>query len=341
MSAAVRPHAHPARRPAGAAATLDALLHRAAARRPDGPAIADGARTLTYAELETSAARLAALLADHGVSAGDRVGLLLEKSLEAVIALYAVMRAGAIYVPLDPDAPAARLGYILRDAGVEVLISEASRGPVWSELLTEGAPLRAIVVAGGETPPAPGNVQALPWGAIDAYDPVDAAPAGPEQLAYVLYTSGSTGEPKGVMLSHRAGLAFVEWAARETALSPSDRLSSHAPLYFDLSTFDLFGAACAAAPVVLVPRMASVFPLELARFIREQRISVWYSVPSILTQLVLRADLGAHSPGHLRTVIFAGEVFPSKYLRALMDLLPGARFLQLLRTHRDQRVHLV
>jgi non-ribosomal peptide synthetase component F len=129
------------------------------------------------------------------------------------------------------------------------------------------------------------------------------------------------------MLSHRNGLAFAEWAAREVGVRPEDRLSSHAPLHFDLSTFDLFSAAAGAACVVLVPREASVFPSELARLIRESGITVWYSVPSVLTLLVLRGGIEEEPLAGLRTVIFAGEVFPTKYLVRLMDAVPQARIL--------------
>jgi acyl-coenzyme A synthetase/AMP-(fatty) acid ligase len=109
-------------------------------------------------------------------------------------------------------------------------------------------------------------------------------------------------------------------------VQPHDRLSSHAPFHFDLSTFDLFGGAVGAATVVLVPREQSVFPIELARFIRDAGITVWYSVPSILTLLTLRGGIADPPPKALRTIVFAGEVFPTKYLAQLMDLLPDVRF---------------
>src|SRR5205823_6235527 len=128
---------------------------------------------------------------------------------------------------------------------------------------------------------------------------------------------------------HRNALAFVEWAASLVGVKPTDRLSSHAPLHFDLSTFDLFAAAVAGATVVLVPREASVFPLELARLIREERISVWYSVPSILTMLALRGSLEQNRPEQLHTVLYAGEAFPAKHLRTVMAALPDARFYNL------------
>jgi acyl-coenzyme A synthetase/AMP-(fatty) acid ligase len=121
----------------------------------------------------------------------------------------------------------------------------------------------------------------------------------------------------------------VEWAVEEFAVSPDDRLSSHAPLHFDLSTFDLFAAALAGAPVVLVPPETSVFPAALRQFIEVGEITVWYSVPSILSMLALRGGLAHGDLPRLRCLLFAGEVFPTKYLRRLMELLPHVRFANL------------
>src|SRR5207247_2033701 len=123
-----------------------------------------------------------------------------------------------------------------------------------------GAPVETVV--GGPE---------LPWSTLDEYDATTPnRGSGPDSLAYILYTSGSTGEPKGVMLSHRNGMTFVDWAAREVGVEARDRLSSHAPFHFDLSTFDLYAAAWAGASVTLVPRETSMFPIELARWIRER-----------------------------------------------------------------------
>jgi amino acid adenylation domain-containing protein len=131
------------------------------------------------------------------------------------------------------------------------------------------------------------------------------------------------------MISHRNSLTFVDWAASETALQPSDRLSSHAPLHFDLSIFDIFAAAQSAAAVVLVPPETSAFPRSVGRFIEDQRITVWYSVPSVLSMLALRGGLKRGDLPRLRTIHFAGEVFPTPYLRALMTKLPHVRFYNL------------
>jgi amino acid adenylation domain-containing protein len=142
-----------------------------------------------------------------------------------------------------------------------------------------------------------------------------------------LYTSGSTGTPKGVMISHRASLTFVEWAAACAGLGEQDRVASPAPLHFDLSVFDVFAACKAAACMAVVPENTSIFPARLAQWLEREQISVWYSVPSVLTMLAAHGNLRGASLPRLRAVIFAGEVFPAKYLNSLMAELPGARYL--------------
>jgi amino acid adenylation domain-containing protein len=309
---------------------LGDLLRDAALGHPGSIAVIDGERELTYAQLDEASAQVAHLLIELGVARGDRVGLFLEKSADAVIGLYGVLRAGAAYVPIDPHAPVERAGYIARNCGLRCLISSTAKRSTWDQL-TDLAPDIEHVVALDELRDDP-----------SAAVPVSGAPAiraqssGPvhigvldQDLAYILYTSGSTGEPKGVSLTHRNAMAFVSWAAEEFAVGPTDRLSSHAPFHFDLSVFDLFAAAHGAATLVLVPPRTSVFPLEVARFLREQRITVWYSVPSILTAMTTHGALGAVEAPELRTLLFAGEVFPTKHLRTLMSLLPHVRFANL------------
>jgi amino acid adenylation domain-containing protein len=309
---------------------LHDLLGAAARRDGERPAVADGVRTVTYGELDERANRLARLLRDRGIWRGDRVGIYLEKSLEAVVAIYGTLRAGAAYVPLDPSAPVVRLAYIARNAELRCVLTGIEKAETWPGLMAEGAPLETLValnVGEHEAVPVVERVAVLPAAALDAYDasPPD-VDVGLSDLAYILYTSGSTGKPKGVMLSHRNALAFVEWAVGEIGVTASDRVSSHAPFHFDLSVFDLYAAAAAGAPVVLVPPTLSVFPVELARFIANAGITVWYSVPSILSMLASRGRLESIDLSALRAIIFAGEVFPTKYLFQLMRLVPRARF---------------
>jgi amino acid adenylation domain-containing protein len=307
------------------------LLEAAAHADPEQTAVVDGGRELRYGELERRSNQLAHLLRDLGVKTGDRVGLYLEKSLDSLVGIYGILKAGGAYVPFDPQAPTARLGYIARNADIRCLVTGAEKATEWNGVKEAGAPLQALVVLNAvQALEAPAGTQVVAPEALVAYaDSPPQVQLSDSELAYILYTSGSTGEPKGVMLSHRNALAFVDWAAEEFEVRASDRVSSHAPLHFDLSVFDLFAAARGGATTVLVPGAASVFPQELARFIEANAITVWYSVPSILSLLVLRGGLRGSEFPRLRTILFAGEVFPEKYLFRLMDLLPHVRFCNL------------
>jgi clorobiocin biosynthesis protein CloN4 len=153
--------------------------------------------------------------------------------------------------------------------------------------------------------------------------------ARPDDPAYILYTSGSTGTPKGVCISHRNARSFVDWAAAELAAAPSDRFASHAPLTFDLSVLDLYAAFSAGASVHLIPGELAFAPAQMASFLHQSRISVWYSVPSALI-LMIRDGwlLDRPAPESLRAILFAGEPFPVPYVRSL-KAWTAARLLNL------------
>jgi amino acid adenylation domain-containing protein len=171
--------------------------------------------------------------------------------------------------------------------------------------------------------------ETVPWDAVLA-EPAGTLGVGlaiDTDLAYILYTSGSTGTPKGVMISHRASLTFVEWAAACSGLGEQDRVACPAPLLFDLSVFDVFAACKAAACMAVVPENTSIFPARLAQWLEREQVSVWYSVPSVLTMLATHGNLRGFDLSRLRAVIFAGEVFPAKHLTRLMAELPGPRYL--------------
>jgi amino acid adenylation domain-containing protein len=170
------------------------------------------------------------------------------------------------------------------------------------------------------------------WTALDA----DAPPAGhggeslrPDDLAYILYTSGSTGKPKGVMLSHRNALSFVDWCSDTFAPLESDRFSSHAPFHFDLSILDLYVPLKHGATLVLIDADVGKDPMGLADLIASTGITVWYSAPSILSMLAQFGKLERHRYDSLRTVLFAGEVFPIKHLRRLKRLILHPRYFNL------------
>ena len=303
---------------------LNHLLAQSAAHSPDSILLVCQERNLTYRALDEMANRLANVLRRHGVAKGDRVGIGLDKSVEAVIAIFGIMKAGAAYVPIDPRAPAKRAAYIIDNCQMRGLITTRDKLAGLCPVLAATPP--CVILADGD-----GQAGSVPWAEVLGA-PVDPPPDPQlvkDDLAYILYTSGSTGEPKGVMISHRAALAFVNWAAEYFQLQAGDRLSNHAPLHFDLSIFDLFCAVAAGATVVIVPPAVSVFPRNLADWIEQSRITVWYSVPSALTQLALHGGLERHRYERLRLVLFAGEVFPIQHLRRLMALIPRAAYYNL------------
>ena len=315
---------------------LQRLLIEAAARQPQRPAVASDGCLLTYQELDRLSNKVARALLRLGVTPGDRVGILAPKSAAAIIGVYGALKAGACYVPLDPKAPAGRLGHIVRDSGTVVIVADEARTSQ-AAALAGGVPgPRGVVVA---SVPGPGLEEAavapaqgaaiVPWTAVaeESAEPLAEELSIETDLAYILYTSGSTGTPKGVMISHRNSLTFVEWAAAAAGLSEQDRVCSPAPLHFDLSVFDIFATCQAAACVAVLPDGAATFPVSIAKWLEAERISVWYSVPSVLTLLACYGSLQQFDLSRLRTVIFAGEVFPPKHLARLMAELPRCRYL--------------
>jgi amino acid adenylation domain-containing protein len=150
-----------------------------------------------------------------------------------------------------------------------------------------------------------------------------------DDLAYILYTSGSTGNPKGVPLTHNNGMAFVEWCSKVFQPSQEDRFSAHAPFHFDLSILDLYTPIKHGAAIVLISEDIGKEPARLAEVIESSKISIWYSAPSILTMLVQFGDIEAKDFSCLRSILFAGEVFPVKHLRALVNLLPLPKYYNL------------
>jgi amino acid adenylation domain-containing protein len=310
---------------------LGVLLRESAARVPDRDAVVlDGART-SYSALASQAARFARSLRSRGIMKGDRVGLWLPKSHAAIAALWGAMEAGAAYVPVDPGAPPARLATIARDAGLAALVVSPDRLSAANEGIQGLATLRGVWSTGDALGNDGGaSVPTISWRELESESdaPLEDSP-GPDGLAYVLYTSGSTGVPKGVVHTHASALAFAEWAAATFALTEADRVSNHAPFHFDLSTFDLFAAALAGAAVHPVPARATAFPAAIAKLYSESRLTVIYETPSALALLLRHGKLATHDLSALRVLLFAGEVMPVPLLRELMSLVPRARFANL------------
>ncbi|MDQ3414298.1 MAG: amino acid adenylation domain-containing protein [Verrucomicrobiota bacterium] len=309
---------------------LHQLLTESAGRAPDAEAVRLRDEKLSYAELNRLSNQIAHALIAHGVKPGDRVGIYLQKSPAAIASIFGIMKTGACYVPVDANAPGMRLLEIGRQCQFRALVTSQGLYKKLDSSFHSECPTNAILFvdrAPETAPPIPALVFDQELATFSSEEP--GVEVIDHDLAYILFTSGSTGTPKGVMLSHLNALTFVNWSVATFGITSSDRLSNHAPFNFDLSVFDIFVAVKAGAAIVLIPEGLAVFALQLSAFIQDQKITVWYSVPMVLTQLQARGKLEERDLSALRIVLFAGEVFPTKHLRALMEKLPHPRYANL------------
>jgi amino acid adenylation domain-containing protein len=310
---------------------LHHLLRDSAGRFPNNEAVVLNEKSIMYSELEARSNQLASALTRMGVRVGDRVGIVLNKSIEAIISLFGILKTGAAYVPIDPLAPGRRVKYIINHCEIKLLVtSSVIANKIISDVDSDSSLEKVLLIEGDvlQLTNQPENVIFLLWDELlldnfENFQPLNFSDTNP---AYILHTSGSTGLPKGVVISHLNSLAFVNMAARFFEISENDRLSCHAPFHFDLSVFDIFVAVKNGATIVLVPEIFSIFPLKLAQFIDDSKISVWNSVASVLSLLAKRCKLDDFGFDTLRLIIFSGEVLPVKYLRQLMIHMRKAQF---------------
>jgi amino acid adenylation domain-containing protein len=283
---------------------------------------------LTYAALSQRSTQLAHLLHAQGVRHGDRIGVFLDKSLETPLAIYGIMKAGAAYVPLDPRSPVTRLMSIIRDCDLKGIISQNNKSAVLREVIREQTILQFVIGLSADADlGTAGAVRRDRWEALAAF-PTDHPPAVrliDQDLAYIMYTSGSTGNPKGIMHTHFSGLSYARMSADTYDVRHEDCLSNHSPLHFDMSTFDYLTGPLCGATTIIIPESFTLFPVNLAKLIETERMTIWYSVPFALIQLLLRGALEKRDLTSLRWILYGGEPFPLNHLRALMERLPGAR----------------
>lgn len=303
-----------------------------ARRTPDAVAVEDPQGcTLSYAELNARANRLASRLHGMGVRSGDRVGICMPKSINSVMCIMGILKARAVYVPVDYSAPPMRNRFIFENCQTKVVCADEPRAEALrtGEGLGQGADESApMLVFPGQATDGVG-VARLDEPASGGPDWGSDEPISASDLSYILYTSGSTGVPKGVIHTHASATSFVNWASETFEATSADRFSSHAPFHFDLSILDLYTPLTAGAAIVLISDELGKQPQTLGPVIAEKRITVWYSVPSILALLAQFGKLQEHDFSNLRVVLFAGEVFPVKHLRDLVAQWPGRAYYNL------------
>jgi amino acid adenylation domain-containing protein len=310
---------------------LQAAITAQAESRPDTLALKYRRESWSYGALEETSNRLAGLLVEAGCRRGDRVALMMSKSPLAIACMLGILKADACYVPLDPSGPAPRLARMLESADCSLLLAAGAVAPMLADSLA-AARLEEAPRLGWLEDSSPATLPASP--AFTLRD-LQAHPARPRNyanrdtdLAHILFTSGSTGAPKGVMITHANVRHFVSWATAHFGIGREDRLSQHSPLHFDLSTFDVYGALSAGAELHLVPTELNLLPHRLAAFMGETGLTQWFSVPSVLNLMARQDAVPAVLP-QLRRVLWCGETLPTPTLMHWMRRLPGIRYTNL------------
>ena len=276
---------------------LHQLVAEQALRTPDS-VVSDGRSRLSFAELDDRAGRLASRLRELGAGPDELVGVCMQRSTDLVVALLGILKSGAAFLPLEPDQPRQRLALMLSEARPRVVLTTTKD----HHALPPSAPILRL------------DSERDSWMSCP---PTVATDCGPDNLAYVLFTSGSTGVPKGVMVEHRSLVNQLLWKAESFALTPADRLVQKTPLGFDPSLSELFCPLLTGASLTLLPPGAHADPQRLVDAVRDERITVIGFVPAILEEFI--AIVGPDELGALRLVTCGGEVMSPALARSFFE----------------------
>ncbi|OLF53508.1 non-ribosomal peptide synthetase [Pseudomonas chlororaphis] len=281
--------------------TIHGLFEAQAQRTPEALAVKAGAQSLSYRALNQRANQLAHYLREQGVGPDSRVAICVERGLEMVVGLLAILKAGGGYVPLDPAYPPERIAYMLEDsAPVAVLAQGATRGLL------------------GEVPVI--DLERPLWQDRSLDNP-RIPELTPRHLVYVIYTSGSTGKPKGVINEHRAVVNRLLWMQEEYALDAADAVLQKTPFSFDVSVWEFFWPLMTGARLVMARPEGHKDPAYLGEVIEAEKISTLHFVPSMLDVFLAHGD-SARCAG-LTRVLCSGEALPGSLVRRFKTQLPG------------------
>ena len=287
-------------------------------KTPEATAVIYEDRSLSYRELNHHANQLAHYLISLGVKPDDRVVVCLERSLGMLIALLGTLKAGGAYLPLDPSYPCERLGQIMQDAEPKLLLSDATGREALDQKLLQGVTVLELDTAGQR--------ESLPsaWASMPASNP-DSRAIGltSHHAVYVLYTSGSSGTPKGVVNQHRSLINRLAWMQQAYGLDSTDRVLQKTSFSFDVSVWEFFWTLLTGATLVMAPPQAHKDPSQLIELIRKQKITTLHFVPSMLAPFV--NSEGVEHCKSLRRLICSGEALSAVHVRAYQQKVPGSQ----------------
>ncbi len=303
---------------------LSQLVEQSAKHFPEKDAFKCLDQSISYAALNSKANLLASYLSDQGVTKGDRVAIYMNRCLDTAVAVFGILRAGGVFVAINPTLPCNRSLTIINDCGVQHILTTPSQTTKIRALLNEGTALKTIVGLLDDR-----DDKFVTWDSIfsRSLNNYQAPCILEEDLASILYTSGSTGIPKGIMHSHRSLVCLAKLEADLNDSSHLDRIGNFAPLHFDQSLFGYFSGPLVGATTIIIPDSYVKLPASLSALVAKEKITLWFSVPLILIQVLSYGNIDDKDFSALRYVRFGGEVFPVNQLRALMIKWPHVKFI--------------
>ena len=301
---------------------VEDFLRSSAGRTPGKVALVAGKERLTFKDVDVASDRLAATLAAHGVARGDRVVVFMDNCAEAIIAIFAALKAGAIFSPVNASTKADKLAYILNNSEAAALVTQHRLLGVAADALADAPSVRLTIAAGGQEAPAlPG---AMHWRDALAAEPRPPCAAGIDiDLAMIIYTSGSTGSPKGVMMTHRnidaAAGSIVSYLGSEA----DDIILNVLPISFDYGLYQVLMAVRLGATLVLEKSFA--FPQAIFEKLRAERVTIFPIVPTMAALILQMRDLVPGSFPDLRTITNTAAALPPAHIARLQSLFAGVR----------------
>jgi amino acid adenylation domain-containing protein len=299
------------------------ILKKSAADYPLKEAAVCGKSRLTYSEIEEASSRLAGFLISQGIKNGDRVGIFTVKNIEEIIAIFAILKIGAVFVHINPSFKEGQLAHVISDCGIKALFASQARIKVINSAFSEKCPLDLVISLSSEMSLSD-TVSTRTYFLDDILrdapnDEISGVNISDKDVAAIIYTSGSTGMPKGVIVTHRIFCDSTEISAGVLENNPEDRLICTAPYSFDGALSQLFTAFMSGGAVVQQP---SSFPGDIVRTLIDEKITGFHAVPSLWNILLQKhSPLSRYEYPHLRYVSITGEPFHPKYLETLRSLL--------------------